>query len=254
MTTTARTSRPRTASHATTTGATNAMTLTINAAALRRIVAVVEKSAARDDSRPVLAGIQASIKGDRTTLAANGFRLSTAHAALDEPAESPAAAILERAGLLAFAKSLKPKVGLRATIALDAREWRFAANGTAAAVRLIGGTYPDFQNIIGSGTEPVLFTMDPRFLRDLPGTDPVHVSRADDNAHAPQFFTAVDGTRHVVMPMVVAADANGIRDDKVRRPELKEAGPLSALNAGIIGAALIKNWRYDNRPSASSVI
>jgi hypothetical protein len=56
------------ASHDTTTGAHAAMTtqtLTIDAAELRRIALAVEKSAAKDDSRPALAGIQARIEGDQ---------------------------------------------------------------------------------------------------------------------------------------------------------------------------------------------
>jgi hypothetical protein len=39
--------------------------------------------------------------------------------------------------------------------------------------------------------------------------EPAHVSRADDNAHSPLFFTAGDGTRHVVMPMVLGTEATG---------------------------------------------
>ena len=55
------------------------MILTIDAAELRRIILAVEKSAARDDSRPVLAGIQATVKGDHLNVAAaDGFRLSVA--------------------------------------------------------------------------------------------------------------------------------------------------------------------------------
>src|SRR5688572_9688902 len=109
-----------------------AMTLTIDAAELRRIALAVEKSAAKDDSRPVLAGIHASVKGDRVTLAAaDGFRLSTAYAKLDDTAHDTSA-ILERAGLLAFAKSLKPKLVPRATIDTGHDAWTFAANGTRA--------------------------------------------------------------------------------------------------------------------------
>ena len=44
-------------------------TLTIAAAELARIVKAVEKSAAKDDSRPALAGIHARVTGDRLTLA-----------------------------------------------------------------------------------------------------------------------------------------------------------------------------------------
>src|SRR5829696_6232199 len=99
-----------------TTQETRTMTLTVDAAELRRIALAVEKSAAKDDSRPVLAGIHASVKGNRLTLAAaDGFRLSTAYATLDASAGTHAA-IIERAGLLAFAKSLKPKDAPVATI------------------------------------------------------------------------------------------------------------------------------------------
>jgi DNA polymerase III sliding clamp (beta) subunit (PCNA family) len=90
--------------------------------------------------RPVLAGIHAEVNGDRLTLAAaDGFRLSTAYATLDASAETDTSAILERAGLLAFAKSLKPKDAPVATINTAADTWTFSANGTRAAVRLIYG-------------------------------------------------------------------------------------------------------------------
>jgi DNA polymerase III sliding clamp (beta) subunit (PCNA family) len=76
---TTRTARTMTASldsHDTLTGDAHAMTtLTIAAAELRRITLAVEKSAAKDDSRPVLAGIQATITGDRLTLAATRHQL-----------------------------------------------------------------------------------------------------------------------------------------------------------------------------------
>jgi DNA polymerase III sliding clamp (beta) subunit (PCNA family) len=93
---TTRTARTAAASPDTLTGDRTAMTLTIDAAELRRIALAVEKSAAKDDSRPVLQGIHARIAGNRLTLAAaDGFRLSTAHATLDESAAHDATAILE---------------------------------------------------------------------------------------------------------------------------------------------------------------
>src|SRR5829696_5375816 len=96
-----------------TTQETRTMTLTVDAAEPRRIALAVEKSAAKDDSRPVLTGIHASVKGDRLTLAAaDGFRLSTAYATLDAPAPD-ATGTLERAGLLAFARRSSEPLGLR---------------------------------------------------------------------------------------------------------------------------------------------
>ena len=125
---TTRTARRLATTHDTT-QETRTKTLTIDAAELRRLTLAVEKSAAKDDSRPVLAGISATIAGDRLTLAAaDGFRLSTAYATLDDAAPD-ASAILERAGLLAFAKSLKPKTAPRAAIDVAAarldvrRQW-----------------------------------------------------------------------------------------------------------------------------------
>jgi hypothetical protein len=52
--------------------------LTIDAAKLARIVKAVEKSAAREDARPVLAGIHASVTDDTLTRTADQFRRSTA--------------------------------------------------------------------------------------------------------------------------------------------------------------------------------
>jgi hypothetical protein len=69
---TARTEAPATTHD--TTQETRTMPLTMDAAGLRRIALTVEKSAARDDSCPVLSGINASVSGDRLTLAAAAVR------------------------------------------------------------------------------------------------------------------------------------------------------------------------------------
>jgi DNA polymerase III sliding clamp (beta) subunit (PCNA family) len=202
---TTRTARRLATTHDTT-QATRTMTLTIDAAELRRL----------------------------TLAAADGFRLSTAYATLDESAPD-ASAILERAGLLAFAKSLKPMDAPVVTITTGRDAWTFAAANSGAAVRLIDGTYPDFRALVGSGDEPVLFSINPAYFRDTiasHGSEPVHVSRATDEAHAPLFFTAGDGTRHVVMPMVVGSDASGTwrrREDAAAVEVAVEVEPERAM-------------------------
>jgi hypothetical protein len=188
-------------------------TLTVSAAELVRIVRAVERSAAKDDSRPVLAGIHvAATDGTLAATAADGFRLSMAYAMLTEDAPEPVApAILDRAALLAFVKTIKPKLHPTVSIEPSAESWTFAHHGSrgherpVASVPTIAGTYPDFRQIIGDGAEPVLFAINPRYLADVltvHGADVVHVSRATDSLSSPLFFTAGDGTRHVVMPMV----------------------------------------------------
>jgi hypothetical protein len=45
-------------------------------------------------------------------------------------------------------------------------------------VRLINGTYPDVQSLLGTGDEPELFTIDPRFLWEMPLSETVTIARA----------------------------------------------------------------------------
>jgi hypothetical protein len=183
---------------------TNAFT--VPAAELVRLVSAVQRSAARSNDRPALAGIHVSLEnGKLTATAADGFRLSTAHTLLHEP-ENTSPAILDRAYLLNYVKTIKPKYTPTVTITPAADAWSFATNGTPATIPTIDASYPDFWQIIGDGSEPALFAVNPRYFSDTlaaHGTDVIRVSRANDSPSAPLFFSADDGTRHVVMPMVV---------------------------------------------------
>ena len=180
-----------------------------------RIVRAVEKSAAKDDSRPALAGIHARLSAEALTLtAADGYRLSTAHAALVDAEAAPSpdagdvAAILERAPLLAFLKLVNPKHWPLVTIDPSPEAWTFAANGASARVPTMDGTFPDCRQLLGTGEEPELFAMNARYLAETlasHGTDMVRLSRTDAPNSA-VFFTAQDGTRHVIMPMVAPAN------------------------------------------------
>lgn len=185
-------------------------TFTVPAAELVRLVNAVQRSAARSNDRPALAGIHVSLEnGKLTATAADGFRLSTAYTLLHEP-DNAAPAILDRAYLLNYVKTLKPKHSPTVTITPAADAWTFATNGTPATVPTIDGAYPDFRQIVGSGDEPVLFAVNPSYFANVlasHGSDVIRVSRATDSPSAPLFFTADDGTRHVVMPMVVQESA-----------------------------------------------
>jgi hypothetical protein len=226
-------------------------TITAPAAEVARIVRAVEKSAAKDPSRPALAGISVTLEaGKLTTAAADGFRLSTAYTTLAE-ADDAAPAILDRAALLAFVKTIKPKYHPNVTIEPSANAWTFSANGTRASVPTIDATHPDFRQIVGSGEEPVLFCVNPSYFANVlasHGADVIRVSRANDSLSSPLFFTADDGTRHVVMPMVIQ-DAERA---PVAKPEPKsEPAPEPEVEQDIIDA---QRAAYDAQTAAYAAV
>jgi hypothetical protein len=106
----------------------------------------------------------------------------------------------------------RPRVATVATIDVAADGWTFAANGTRASVRLIDGAYPDFSSIVGSGDEPV------------------HVARAIDSASSPLFFTAGDGTRHVVMPMILGATESAAWKRREDAPVAEVAAEVASVD------------------------
>lgn len=127
--------------------ATDGATLTLDAAELRRAITMTALAAAKDDSRPVLAGVHLERVDDVLTLASvDGFRLSRVSLPvvdshyLDFAATIPAVSLRTLAGLLPDAGTVGLTITERQAHArLDGAEW---------ASVLIDGTFPDVAQII----------------------------------------------------------------------------------------------------------
>jgi hypothetical protein len=121
-------------------------------------------------------------------------------------------------------------------------------------VRLIAATYPDFSSIVGSGDEPVLFAVNPAYFRDTlssHGEDVVKVSRARDDSAAPLFFTAEDGTRHVVMPMVITSATEDARAHAARMARVPAEGEVAAEVEAELAPVTPEESAYSTRDAAN---
>ena len=128
----------------------DAVPLVIGGQELAAAINAVEKCAAKDDSRPVLAGINIKADGDRLILAAaDGFKLGMTETTLPEPVRTPIEVIVPLAGArhlaaIAGEQSSPVELGLtKRASQLDAT--LFQARVTSS---LIEGTFPDVRQII----------------------------------------------------------------------------------------------------------
>jgi DNA polymerase-3 subunit beta len=117
---------------------------------LRDMISLVEFAAATDDSRPVLAGVQARFDGDMLTLAAaDGFRMAVSEHRLVTPVADkqeliiPARSLRELARIIGdYSEPIKMAVTPNRSQVLarvDDTEW---------VSRLIDGTFPDVKQIV----------------------------------------------------------------------------------------------------------
>jgi len=119
---------------------------------LRDIIAQVTISAATDESRPILAGVLATLDPDagRLTLAAaDGFRLSIREAELGSPLEGrlqvivPARALTELGRIVGDGED-----PVEITITDDSRQVLFRLPDIDLVTQLITGNFPDYEKIV----------------------------------------------------------------------------------------------------------
>ena len=128
----------------------DATRFTIHGALLSMLIEQVDHAAAKDDSRPVLAGVNLTVEGDRMTLAAaDGFQLAATSGGLKTPAEAPISVIVPVKGLRELA-TLCRDLGNDITIAVTPAAAQIVAELPTVTWRssLIEGSFPDFRQIV----------------------------------------------------------------------------------------------------------
>lgn len=198
------------------------ITCTVVGADFARAVLAVERSAAQDDSRPVLAGIRMEIAGDRMTLvAADGFRLAIASLACTcgDEAANEANVIVRHEPLVSFAKRAKKAPTVTISPAAGGM-WCFRNDKTrdAAIIPAIDGQYPDWRmlaNDLAGGELQALATFNARFLAEAAATAPPDTlltiqRKPNGKIDSPGVLVIRDGNaeiaRHIIMPMLTHAE------------------------------------------------
>lgn len=183
---------------------------------LARHILSVERSAAKDDTRPVLAGIQMEVESDAITFAAaDGFRLSVSRLACPGQNFAPVKVIFPRDPLLAFVR--RAKKSREVHIFCDGLVWMFINIETneSASFPAIDGTFPDWRQIMPTEDElSFVVNLNPKFVADVGAASAsTHVvqilKNSDDQPNEPVLLLSREGrgdgevlARHLIMPMV----------------------------------------------------
>lgn len=117
---------------------------------LRDMIAQVAFAAASDDSRPVLAGVQAEFSGPNLTLAAaDGFRLSVRQAELSEPAGEDVSVIIPARSLQELSRIISDQSDPIDLSVTPNRSQLLVRSGDIEFLsRLIDGHFPDYRQIV----------------------------------------------------------------------------------------------------------
>ncbi len=122
----------------------------IDPATFREMIAQVAFAAATDDSRPVLAGVQAEFSGPNLTLAAaDGFRLSVRQAELSEPAGEDVAVIIPARALQELARIISDQTDpISLSVTPNHSQLLVKSGQIEFLSRLIDGHFPDYRQIV----------------------------------------------------------------------------------------------------------
>lgn len=122
----------------------------VDPSVLREAIEHVVFAAASDDSRPVLAGVQLEVKGDKLQLAAaDGFRMSVRTVTLDQPLESEVSIIIPARAMGEMSRVLSDaSEPARISITPNQTQLYLSLPDIVFVTRLIDGTFPDLKQII----------------------------------------------------------------------------------------------------------
>ena len=124
--------------------------LELDPEALHTALSQVIISAATDDSRPVLVGVNAKMEGDQLTFAAtDGFRLSVRHLTLSSAVPEPLQVIIPARALAELNRLLPEETDpVQMTLNSTRTQVLFRLKNVELVTQLIQGTFPDYSQII----------------------------------------------------------------------------------------------------------
>ena len=125
-------------------------TTTVGAETLREAIGQVAFAAAADDTRPVLAGVLASLEGETLTFAAaDGFRLAVRQVALGSPVPERSDVIIPARALHELGRILgDEEESVAITITPNRGQVLFHTSSVDLVSRLVEGTFPNYRPII----------------------------------------------------------------------------------------------------------
>jgi DNA polymerase-3 subunit beta len=128
--------------------------VTVPARAFVDTIAMVARSASRDETRPILTGILVSAQGSELRMVAtDSYRLSVKETALDPPIEGgfeanvPARALQELERLAGQGEEASIRIGVRANQIV------FEVGGMVLSSRLIEGQFPNYRQLLPEAYE-----------------------------------------------------------------------------------------------------
>ena len=124
--------------------------LELDPEALHTAISQVIISAATDDSRPVLVGVDVKMEGDQLTFAAtDGFRLSVRHLTLSSAVPEPLQVIIPARALAELNRLLPEETDpVQMTLNSTRTQVLFRLKNVELVTQLIQGTFPDYSQII----------------------------------------------------------------------------------------------------------
>lgn len=188
----------------------------VSGADLWRSVMAVERSAAKDYSRPVLAGILMEVEPHAITFAAaDGFRLSVS--SLDRKGHNlvPNKVLFRKEPFVAFVKRAKKADEIHITLRGDAWTLVNVQDAESVTMPVIDGTFPDWRQIMPRDEDrTVVVSLNPKYVADAGAVSSVapvlqFARSAEPLPNEPVLLLSKDGgdrgqviARHLIMPMV----------------------------------------------------
>lgn len=175
----------------------------------------VERSASRDETRPILTGILMSVTGtDLKMVATDSYRLSVKHTELEAPLSAGIEANVPARALRELARIVGQDGGEEVALSLARNQAVFRSGNVVLSSRLIEGQFPSWRQLI-----PESFEHEVR----LPRTELLEVSRRISQLaqrNAPLRFAFAEGE------LTVAAETPEVGDAREAIPAPYSGEPL----------------------------
>lgn len=191
---------------------------------LYRAVISVERAAAKDSSRPALAGIQVGFSPGRVEfIGVDGFRISHAGIAVEGDVHDGKRVLFRKDQLLQAARLMRRVKHIALEPMDDGSCWLFRAPGIGlvTAVSVIDVVFPDWRQVINGlvGDSPeFIVSLNPRFLADAAATASpdmqLQLLRKPGGTTSQPIVVRIQQARgeatvveseHIIMPFVIGA-------------------------------------------------